>query len=137
EFKIVDSYSWKDFTFSGNWIYATGKPFTEPGGVNEVELPFGDRTIQLIELGDKNAVRLPAYHRLDLSASWNFWNGETSRATAGVSVFNVYNRKNVWRREYDVFQDEIISTDVNYLGLTISGFVNVNFSMAPMAGNRD
>ena len=26
--------------------------------------------------------------------------------------------------------------DVNYLGLTISGFVNVDFSMAPMAGNR-
>jgi outer membrane receptor for ferrienterochelin and colicin len=136
ELKIVDSYRWKNWTFSGNWIYATGKPYTEATGAFEVPLPSGDRTIQLVELGEKNALRLPSYHRLDLSASWNFYSGETSRATAGVSVFNVYNRKNVWRREYDVVQNEIISTDVNYLGLTISGFVNVDFSMAPMAGNR-
>jgi outer membrane receptor for ferrienterochelin and colicin len=136
EFKIVDSYRWRDWTFSGNWVYATGKPYTEPGDVYEVELPFGDRTIQLVELGEKNAVRLPAYHRLDLSASWDFYNGETSRATAGVSVFNVYNRNNIWRREYDVIQEEIIPTDVNYLGLTVSGFVNVDFSMTALAGNR-
>ena len=136
ELKLIDSFRWKDWTFSGNWVYATGKPYTEATGVFEVPLPFGDRSIQLVELGDKNALRLPSYHRLDLSAAWNFYNGETSRATAGVSVFNVYNRKNVWRREYDVIQDEIISTDVNYLGLTISGFVNVDFSMAPIAGNR-
>jgi outer membrane receptor for ferrienterochelin and colicin len=136
ELKLVDSYRWKDFTFSGNWVYASGKPYTEPAGVFEVALPFGERTIQLVELGEKNAVRLPAYHRLDLSASWNFYTGETSRATAGVSVFNVYNRENVWRREYDVIQNEIVATDVNYLGLTISGFLNVDFSMASMAGNR-
>jgi hypothetical protein len=136
ELKIVDSYRWKNLTFSGNWVYATGKPYTEPSGVFEVDLPFGNRTIQLVELGAKNALRLPSYHRLDISASWDFYTGETSRATAGVSVFNAYNRKNVWRREFDVVQDEIVSTDVNYLGTTISAFINVDFSMAPMAGNR-
>jgi hypothetical protein len=132
EFKVVDSFRWKRWTFSGDWVYADGKPYTEPIGVQEVTLP-NERTIELIELGEKNAIRLPAYHRLDLSVTWDFYVGEKSKANLGVSFFNVYDNKNVWRKEFDVFDDDIIATDVHYLGTTVSGFLNVDLAVASLA----
>lgn len=134
EFKIVDSHRWKSLIFSGTFVYATGKPFTEPIGIEEITLP-NERTLQWLELGEKNAVRLPSYQRLDLSASWNFWKGESKQATAGVSVFNVLDHQNVWRNEYDVIGDDLIETNVNYLGFTLSAFVNVDFTMASQGTN--
>lgn len=134
EFKIVDTHRWRNFIFAGSFIYATGKPYTEVTGIEEVTLP-SERTLQLPILGEKNALRLPSYQRLDLSASWNFWRAESSQATAGVSFFNVLDHKNVWRKEYDVVGDELIETDVNYLGFTISAFLNVDFTMAAPGSN--
>ena len=137
EFKIVDSFRWRSFTFSGNWVYATGKPFTQPMGVEEIALPTGNRTLQIVELGDKNDARLPSYHRLDVSANWRFFTGETTRANAGVTVFNAYDRKNVWRKEYDVINEEIIETDINYLGVTLSAYLNVDFLVPSLSRKKD
>jgi len=133
EFKIVDSFRFKRWTFSGTWVYATGKPFTEPIGFEELVFPNG-RSLAILEFGDKNGIRLPSYHRLDLSASREFLIGETSKANLGISVFNVYNNRNVWRKEFDVIEDELIETDVNYLGLTVSAFLNIDLSLP--SGNR-
>jgi len=134
EVKLVDSHRWRNFIFTGAWVYATGKPYTRPIGVDEVTMP-NERVIEIIELGQKNSVRLPDYHRLDLSATWNFYRGESSRANLGVSVFNAYNHANVWRKEFDVYQDTILETNIKYLGLTFSGFLNVDFS-PPSASKR-
>ena len=72
EFKLVSSYDWENMTFSGTWIYATGRPYTEPTGVEEEEIFDGRRTIERVGLGTKNGARLPPYHRLDLSVSYRF-----------------------------------------------------------------
>ena len=147
EFKVVDSYKWRNFTFSGTWIYATGKPFTAPTGdleEFEVEGPDGEtRTFEHVELGDKNGMRLPAYHRLDLSAKWDFLNKDGNKADIGVSVFNAYNNKNVWRYEYQAFDGEIYTTEINYLGFTISAFANFDLGLpteedqvGPISGNK-
>jgi len=127
EFKLVDSHRWNNFTFSGNWVYGSGKPYTMPIGVDEIILP-NEQIWEIVILGEKNSVRLPPYHRLDLSLTWHFWAGETSRANAGFSVFNVYDHKNVWRKEFDVVNGDLIETDVNYLGLTLSAFVNIDLN---------
>jgi ferric enterobactin receptor len=132
EVKIVDSYRLKGFTFSGNWVYATGKPYTEPTGSDEVTMDNG-RTMYVPIFGTKNGIRLPDYHRLDLSASYEFVKRENQQARMGVSVFNVYKHKNVWRRDYHILEGDILSTDVNYLGLTVSAFVNVDFNTASVA----
>jgi ferric enterobactin receptor len=133
EFKLVDSYKWRNFIFSGTWIYATGKPYTAPTGEIdefEVETPEGDtRTFEQVELGDKNSLRLPAYHRLDLSAKWDFLNKDGNKGNIGVSVFNAYNNSNVWRYEYQAFDEEIYTTEVNYLGFTISAFINFDIGL--------
>jgi ferric enterobactin receptor len=128
ELKIVDSYQFKRFTFSGNWVFATGKPITEPTGSEEMTMPDG-RIFYRPTFSDKNGARLPDYHRLDLSASWDFYRGEGNLGQAGVSLFNVYNHPNVWRRQYEIADGELIKTDVNYLGLTVSAFVNFNLDV--------
>ena len=65
----------------------------------------------------KNANRFPDYHRLDVSATYNFGHG-----SIGVSVFNVYDRQNVWYKKFTSVQDggdsQLVVTDVTYLGIT-------------------
>ena len=134
EAKIVDSFRFKDFTISGNWVYASGKPYTEPTGSDEITTD--NRLIIFVPIfGPKNIIRLPDYHRLDLSFSWEFMKRETVQARTGVSIFNAYNHKNVWRREYQIFNGEIIGADVNYLGFTTSAFFNIDFNK-PSAARR-
>ena len=133
EFKVVDSYKWRNFIFSGTWIYATGKPFTAPTGdidqFEVIDLDGETRIFEQVELGDKNGFRLPAYHRLDLSAKWDFLDKGGNRGDIGVAVFNAYNNNNIWRFEYQTFDDEIYTTEVNYLGFTVSAFINFDFGI--------
>jgi hypothetical protein len=80
------------WTFSANFIFVTGGAFSAPDARYEIDgyvLPY---------VSSRNNYRMPAYHRLDISASlypkkyyekklkgyWNF------------SVFNVYGRKNAY-----------------------------------------
>jgi len=127
EFKIVDTLRFGKLAFSGTWVFATGKPYTKAIGTDTITI-FDDRTFNVVEMGRKNGARMPDYHRLDLSATWDFYKGESNQASAGISLFNAYNRKNIWRKEYDAVEGDLIETDINYLGLTLSAFVNVDLS---------
>ena len=79
-------------TFSVNWIYSTGSPVTFPTGrfeYNGAVLPV---------YSDRNACRMPDYHRLDLALTLQSkykpnkkWHGEWN-----FSVYNAYARKNAW-----------------------------------------
>ncbi len=130
EFKMVNSFKYKKWTLSATWIYATGKPYTQPLGAYQ-ETIFNERlnreiVVDVIEYGPKNGARLPAYHRLDLSASLDFKLGNFD-VNAGLSIFNVYNRNNIWRNEYDIADDELIVTEVTYMGITPSLFFKIRF----------
>lgn len=126
EFKIVNSYDWNDWTFSATWIYATGRPYTEPVGVEEEEILDGQRTIERVVLGAKNSARLPAYHRLDISASYRF-PLFGNQSIIGATLFNAYGRKNVWYKEFDVVEGEIFENNILYMGLTVNLFVTIRF----------
>jgi len=119
EFKIVNMYKHKRWTFAATWIYGTGKPYTEPIGGYTVTLLDGS-TEDFINIGERNNARYPDYHRLDLSANYDFNMGNTGKGSVGFSVFNVYNRKNIWYKEFEVDNGELIETDVTLLGLTPS-----------------
>ncbi|MEO0339676.1 MAG: TonB-dependent receptor, partial [Bacteroidota bacterium] len=120
ELKLVSSYKYKRWDFSATFIYATGRPYTAPTGFYEVPLLNGN-SADFFEVSDKNALRLPDYHRLDLSATYNFkmWDGP---ATLGLSLFNLYNRANIWYKEYEVIEGELIETNITLLDLTPSLF---------------
>jgi hypothetical protein len=122
EAKIVANYKWRNWNFGATFIYATGKPYTAPTGYYQVELLDGTMA-DFYEISGKNAVRLPDYHRLDFSITNDFKMGN-SNASIGASVFNVYNRSNVWYKEYEVIEGEMIETDVTLLNFTPSLFFN-------------
>ena len=119
EFKTVLMYSWRGWDLASTFIYATGRPFTEVLGVADDTFPA------TYEVGNKNDKRYEAYHRLDLSATYNFQllGGE---GQAGLSLFNVYGRENEWYTEYDLVEGEILETKVNFRGFTPSLFVTWN-----------
>lgn len=126
ELKLVGTYKWKNWDFGATWIFATGKPYTAPEGGYELTLLDGT-TADYINVTIKNGQRLPDYHRLDLSANYNFKIGGTAPATIGFSVFNAYNRSNVWCNEYQIIDNELVETPVYYLSITPN--INLNIKL--------
>ena len=81
------SNNWR---FSMNWVYQTGTAVTLP--VGHIPLPNPGLT-ELVFAGRNNG-RLPAYHRLDLGATYR---KELSKGRVGIwrfSLYNAYNRRN-------------------------------------------
>ncbi len=101
---------------SATWAFATGKPYTTPESQYTLTLLDGSEQTY-IHVGEKNGKRLPDYHRLDMAVHYRFPVGLTN-VDIGFSVFNVYNRTNVWYREFDLSQSPYVTTDITLLGLT-------------------
>ncbi len=128
EINFVNMYTWKiskvfSLDFSGTWIYATGAPYTKLLG--EYQMVQMDGSIKKYKTmgvySSKNAARHPDYHRLDLSMSCNFLIANKHSTSIGLSVFNVYNQKNIWKTEYEIdTKNNLIETDIHYMGITIT-----------------
>ncbi len=116
ELKLVSSYRLGKFDLAATWVYASGAPYTSPEAQYSIELLDG-QTRSFIHVSDKNVNRLPAYHRLDLSASRRF-SSNTLNFDLGLSVFNFYNRANTWYREYLLDTTPVVVRDVTTLGFT-------------------
>lgn len=133
ELKWVNSWSLGKWDLAVTWIYASGKPYTEAQDTWEIEYPDGSEGVGLF-LGERNAQRLPAYHRLDLSATYGFQMGKNITGELGFSIYNAYHRTNVKTRRYFLkdpkytFQDpSISSTDIYDLGFSPNIFWNIRF----------
>ena len=64
ELKLVSNYQYnKQWNFASTFIFATGRPYTEPAGIEQLVMPDG-RTFDRVVFGAKNSARLPAYVRL-------------------------------------------------------------------------
>jgi ferric enterobactin receptor len=114
EFKMVHMYKVNKFDFSVSWVYLTGKPYTAPSGGYYVTLLDGTKQRYLVVTG-KNQLRLPAYHRLDIAATYNYGKIGKTNGSIGLSFFNAYNRTNIWYKNFEIEDGEIIETNVNYL----------------------
>ncbi|MDR1226237.1 MAG: TonB-dependent receptor [Prevotellaceae bacterium] len=119
EFKTVGIYKFGNFDFSATWIYSTGRPYTAPLGGYTLTLVDGAEE-SYFAVSDKNTFRLPAYHRLDLAASFRFdMFGTKGKANAiSVSLFNAYNRHNVSAKKFQIVDGAILESNINYLGIT-------------------
>jgi hypothetical protein len=119
EFKTVLTFKpARNLTLSATWIYATGKPYTEPVGGYKLNTPNGGE-MNFIVVDRKNNARYPDYHRLDLLAKYDLSFIRSFKSSVSVSLFNVYDRANVWYREY-VYDESvgITETNINLLGFT-------------------
>ncbi len=116
QFKAVGLYKLKNWDLAATIIYSTGRPYTSILGAYQLKLLDGT-TKDFTNPSDKNANRFINYSRMDLSATYNFKSG-----SVGLSVFNAYNRTNVWYKRFQVIREQGISalqvTDVTYLGIT-------------------
>ncbi len=124
EFKSVGTYKWKDWTFSTTWVYTTGSPTTIPESQYFLTMLDGSE-FSYFHVGDKNSYRLPDYHRMDISIGKQF-ETENYFWDVGLSIYNLYNHKNISYREYNLDVTPIVVSDVNFLGFTPSIFFKLH-----------
>jgi ferric enterobactin receptor len=117
EFKAVAIYKLGNIDLSATWIYASGRPYTAPSGAYNVNFLDGTKD-NYINVTDKNGLRLPDYHRLDVAATFNWKSPEGAHRSIGISLFNLYDRTNTWYKEFTIKNNKIIETSINYLGFT-------------------
>ena len=125
EVNLVASYKIGNWNLSASWVYATGKAYTAPESQYYLTLLDGE-SYGYTHVSDKNANRLPDYHRLDLSATYSF-KLKSYSGDFGLSIYNLYDYTNVWYREYDLETTPIVITDVTMLGITPTLFMKVYF----------
>lgn len=87
QFSWVNAYRIGQFSLSANYVYASGRPFSN---LKVLDRPSDIRNQNPNEFFE----RLPDYHRLDLGLSYNF-NLAWTDCSIGVSMFNVTNNANV------------------------------------------
>ncbi len=88
DISIVMIYEYSDkWTFATTWVYNTGNAVTFPSGNYLVE-----QTRLVPYYTERNGYRMPAYHRLDLSATWTL--GPKSKLN--FSLYNAYNLLNAY-----------------------------------------
>jgi outer membrane receptor protein involved in Fe transport len=101
------------WNLSANWIYATGNPVTFPAGRMRIE------NMIVPVFTERNAYRLPDYHRLDLGATYQFKHNPAKkwRHELNFSIYNVYNHKNAWAINFKEDEDnpDVIIAEKVYL----------------------
>ena len=78
-------------TLSGTWVYSTGDAVTFPSGKYYID----GALVNLYT--DRNADRMPDYHRMDLGVTWVIKDSDRFYNDLNVSVYNAYNRLNAYQ----------------------------------------
>ena len=90
------SLSWEykfseDLIFSAKWVYGTGSWTSWP--LTEFETENGD---VFLDFSERNNLRIPDYHRLDVKFNYNFDLMGFIPTELGAGIQNVYNRQNAY-----------------------------------------
>jgi hypothetical protein len=98
DLSIIANFEYSSrWTFSSVFVFSTG---------NVLNLPIARYVIQgnvVNEYGSRNSFRMPAYHRLDLAATYIVRKTNRFEASWVFSVYNAYNRRNPY---YMYFETE-------------------------------
>lgn len=97
DISVVGIYKLNDkWSFSGVWVYYTGSAVTFPSGKYHVN----NQTVFLYT--ERNGYRMPAYHRLDLSATIDNSKNKIRRYQSSwtFGLYNVYGRENAYTIEF-------------------------------------
>jgi hypothetical protein len=129
EIKFYYEYQANRWDFGIFWTYGSGRPYTPVLGSYTFEFPNGDNDEQLV-YGNFNSRRLPAYHRLDLSAHYKL-DLKKSKIEFGASIYNAYNRTNIRSIQYFAVannaQLDYFQSNLPMLGIVPSLSVQLRF----------
>lgn len=78
------------WSFSGLFVYSTGNAVTFPTGKYELN---GQTVFQY---SNRNANRMPAYHRMDFSATYEPESNKRFRGSWTFGIYNIYGRQNAY-----------------------------------------
>lgn len=81
----------KKWSLSANWVFATGNAVTFPTGKYKM---LGH---SYFNFSDRNADRMPSYHRLDLGATKLLKQTKKFSSELNISLYNAYGRENAYR----------------------------------------
>ncbi len=122
---LAGTYTVENFKFGIGLNFHTGKPFTEPQAEDPIDTTFFPNRIHY---SSPNTARLPEYLRADASAMYSFDIGSAVKASAGASVLNFTDRKNILNAYYRLNDQNNIEKIENVsLGLTPNLSFRVRF----------
>ena len=117
----------KKWTFNANFLFQTGQPTNYPVGQYEVQ----GLNIPIFDDDRRNADRLPAYHRFDISATLTPEKNKNRKWQAEwvFGIYNLYGRQNAasinFRQNRETLRNEAIQTSI--FGIVPSVTYNFKF----------
>jgi outer membrane receptor for ferrienterochelin and colicin len=122
---IVGNYDIDEkWQISAVFTYSTGQSFTD--GIARYSIHTDLGIIDNIMPGSLYNYRLPPYHRLDVSITKKM----TLFGLQGswfVQIYNIYNHKNVWYRQFDIQKNPTKVTDLTLLPIIPTLGLNIEF----------
>ncbi len=104
---IATQWKWRrGWTFGTNFVYTSGRPTTYPDGTYRLN------GTKVLDYSQRNADRIPDYHRLDVSFTKDGRRtpGQRRYSNWSVSFYNVYARKN----PYSIYFQRVNTTTRSY-----------------------
>ena len=116
ELKSVIIWSLGSWNMAVTGLISSGRVYTPNNNLMIRENENANYTL-VADAGTRNSKRLPIVNRIDMSVT------RSLRLLAknwdiGVSIFNLFNRRNISHRSYNLSADPFITTDIVMLGLT-------------------
>ena len=103
---IVGSYELnKKWSLSASWVYYTGDAITFPSGKYNMD---GQ---SFFYYSDRNAYRMPDYHRLDLGANLQLKKKKNYTSELSFSLYNAYGRKNAYSITFQEAENDPTRTE--------------------------
>jgi hypothetical protein len=97
-FSWSHAYKLNNYEFSIGWNYRSGNPYT---AINEFRIDSGTGFPTIfLDTDNINAKRLPNYQRVDASATYSFNFSKKWKGKIGLSMLNIFNRKNILKRTF-------------------------------------
>ncbi len=123
---LTCNYKLRNFNVSLNWHFASGRPYSIPV-IKSKSVGNTDNTyLYLHPPEERNKHRLPTSHQLDFNFNYNF-NYDFVSGKLGLSVFDVYNNRNVWYVDYILNEDKLEKVEVRMFGITPTFFMELHF----------
>ena len=126
DISVTGNYKLNDkWSFGGNFVFQTGRPVTYPNG------QFQYNGLSIPTYSNRNADRLPAYHRLDISATLTPSKNKTRKWKSEwiFGFYNLYGRNNAASISFGQNQETSVNeaTRTSIFGITPSITYNFKF----------